>query len=232
MAFAFPPPEQVYLDINGTDARFAVRRIYCVGKNYTAHVIEMGGDVDRDPPVIFQKPADAVVRNGGEIGYPVFTKLYHYEGEMVVALKSGGHHIKVEDAASHIFGYAVGLDMTRRDHQAHALTHGLPWEVTKSFDQSAPMGPITKIEDCGELTEGRIKLSVNGELRQDADMSWMIWKTAEIISKLSEQYRLMPGDLIMTGTPAGVGEVRSGDQILVEVEGLTALQVTIGAPVA
>lgn len=232
MTFAIAPQPQAYLDITGSDEKFPVRRIYCIGKNYTAHVIEMGGDVDRDPPVIFQKPTDSVVRNGGEIAYPVFTKLYHYEGEMAVVLKSGGHNIPVEQAASHIYGYAAALDMTRRDHQAHNMANGMPWEVTKSFDQSAPLGPVTRIEDCGELTEGQIRLSVNGAVRQEADMSWMIWKTAEIISKLSEQYRLMPGDVIMTGTPAGVGEVVSGDEIMVEVAGLQPLRVKIGGPAA
>ncbi|TKA95643.1 fumarylacetoacetate hydrolase family protein [Cereibacter changlensis] len=230
MAYAFTPPEQAYLDITGSEEKFPVRRIYCIGKNYTAHVIEMGGDADRDPPVIFQKPNDAVVRNGGEIDYPVFTGNFHYEGEMVVVLKSGGHNIPVSEAASHIFGYACGLDMTRRDHQANAMANGLPWEVTKAFDQSAPIGPVTRIEDCGELTSGRITLSVDGEVRQDADMSWMIWKTDEIISKLSEQYRLMPGDVIMTGTPAGVGAVVSGNELVVHVDGLQDLKVRIGSP--
>jgi fumarylpyruvate hydrolase len=232
MAYALTPPQQAYLDIVGTDEKFPVRRIYCIGKNYVAHVIEMGGVVERDPPVIFQKPNDAVVRNGGEIPYPVFTGNFHYEGEMVVALKSGGHNIPVSDAASHIYGYACGLDMTRRDHQANALANGLPWEVTKSFDLSAPIGPVTRIEDCGVLTSGNIRLSVNGQIRQDADMSWMIWKTDEIISKLSEQYKLMPGDVIMTGTPAGVGAVVSGDVIDVHVDGLQDLQVRIGGPAA
>ncbi|MEH6772314.1 MAG: fumarylacetoacetate hydrolase family protein [Cereibacter changlensis] len=230
MAYAFTPPEQAYLDITGSEEKFPVRRIYCIGKNYTAHVIEMGGDADRDPPVIFQKPNDAVVRNGGEIDYPVFTGNFHYEGEMVVVLKSGGHNIPVSEAASHIFGYACGLDMTRRDHQANAMANGLPWEVTKAFDQSAPIGPVTRIEDCGELTSGRITLSVDGEVRQDADMSWMIWKTDEIISKLSEQYRLMPGDVIMTGTPAGVGAVVSGNELVVHVDGLQDLKVRVGNP--
>lgn len=231
MAYALTPPQQAYLDITGSDEKFAVRRIYCIGKNYTAHVIEMDGDPDRDPPVIFQKPTDSIVRNGGEIPYPVFTENFHYEGEMVVALKSGGHDIPVDQAASHIYGYAVGLDMTRRDLQANALANGLPWEATKAFDLSAPIGPLTKIEETGELTSGKISLSVNGQVRQDADMSWMIWKTNEIISKLSEQYRLMPGDIIMTGTPAGVGAVVTGDVIDVHVDGLQALQVRVGGPV-
>lgn len=232
MAYALTPPQQAYLDIVGSDEKFPVRRIYCIGKNYVAHVIEMGGEVERDPPVIFQKPNDSVVRNGGEIPYPVYTGNFHYEGEMVVALKSGGHNIPVAEAASHVFGYAVGLDMTRRDHQARALENGLPWEITKSFDQSAPIGPISKVEDTGILTDGRITLSVNGEVRQDGDIGWMIWKIDEIISKLSEQFRLMPGDVIMTGTPAGVGAVVSGDELVVHVDGLQDLHVRIGGPAA
>lgn len=227
MNYAVSPPPQAYLDITGSDEKFPVRRIYCIGKNYTAHVAEMGGDADRDPPVIFQKPADAIVRNGGEVPYPVYTKNYHFEGEMVVMLKSGGHQIATEDAASHIYGYAVGLDMTRRDHQAGALENGLPWEMAKSFDQSAPIGPITKIEETGELTEGNLSLSVNGDVKQDVDMSLMIWKTNEIIAKLSEQYELKAGDVIMTGTPAGVGAVVTGDSITVRVDRLQDLQVRV-----
>lgn len=228
MAFALTPPQQAYLDITGSDEKFPVRRIYCVGKNYVAHVIEMGGEVERDPPVIFQKPNDSVVRNGGEIPYPVSTENFHYEGELVVALKSGGYNIPLAEAPGHIFGYGVGLDMTRRDHQANALANGLPWEVTKSFDQSAPMGPLTRVEDSGIMTSGRISLSVNGEVRQDADINLMIWKIDEIIAKLSELYELYPGDVIMTGTPAGVGAVVSGDAIDLHVDGLQDLQVTIG----
>jgi fumarylpyruvate hydrolase len=227
MNYAVSPPPQAHLDITGSDEKFPVRRIYCIGKNYTAHVIEMGGVVEREPPVIFQKPADSVVRNGGDIHYPAYTKNYHYEGEMVVVLKSGGHNIATKDAPSHIFGYAVGLDMTRRDHQAGALENGLPWEMAKAFDQSAPIGPVTKIEETGEITNGNLNLSVNGDVKQDVDMSLMIWKTDEIISKLSEQYELKAGDVIMTGTPAGVGAVVTGDRINVHVDGLQDLQVWI-----
>ena len=182
--FAFSPAPAAHLDIVGTDAKFPVRRIYCIGKNYVAHIIEMNAD-ERDPPVIFMKPTDAIVKNGGEIPYPVFTSNYHYECELVVALKSGGYNIAQDQAESHIFGYAVGLDMTRRDHQAAALAKGLPWEVTKAFDQSAPVGPITRVEDCGILKNGHVRFSVNGQVKQDADISLMIWKIDEIIAKLS-----------------------------------------------
>ena len=225
--FAIAPPSEEYLDITGSDEKYPVRRIYCIGKNYLAHIIEMKAD-ERDPPVVFMKPRDALVRNGGEIPYPVFTNNLHYECELVVALRSGGYNIPAREASAHIFGYAVGLDMTRRDHQAAALANGLPWEVTKAFDQSAPVGPVTRIEDAGVMNSGHVKLSVNGELRQDADISLLIWKIDEIIAKLSEQYELQPGDIIMTGTPAGVGSVKTGDLLECSVEGLSPMQVRIG----
>ena len=228
--YAITPPATVHLDIVDSDEKFPVRRIYCIGKNYVAHIREMNAD-ERDPPVIFQKPTDSIVRNGGEIPYPVFTNNFHYECELIVALKSGGYNISEADASKHIFGYAVGLDMTRRDLQAAALEKGLPWEATKAFDQSAPVGPITRVEDCGVLETGHVRLKVNGEVRQDADISLMIWKIDEIIAKLSEQYRLMPGDIIMTGTPAGVGAVVTGDVLDCSVDGLAPMQVRIGAAV-
>jgi fumarylpyruvate hydrolase len=231
VAYAVSPPPQAYLDIAGSDEKFPVRRIYCIGKNYIAHIREMEQD-ERDPPVVFMKPTDAIVRNGGEIPYPVFSDNFHYECELVVALKSGGYNISEADASSHIFGYAVGLDMTRRDHQAAAMSKGLPWEITKAFDQSAPVGPISRVEDTGIMTTGHVRLKVNGEVRQDADISLLIWKIDEIISKLSEQYDLKPGDIIMTGTPAGVGAVVTGDVLDCSVDGLSEMQVRIGAPAA
>ena len=226
-SFAVSPPEGEFLDITGTDEKFPVRRIYCIGKNYLAHIFEMDAD-ERDPPVVFMKPRDSLVRNGGEIPYPVFTSNLHYECELVVVLKSGGYNIPESEAANHIFGYAVGLDMTRRDHQAQALAQGLPWEVTKAFDHSAPVGPVTPVEETGILVSGHVRLRVNGETRQDADIGLMIWKTDEVIAKLSEQYALMPGDIIMTGTPAGVGAVEVGDVLDCSVDGLAPLQVRIG----
>jgi fumarylpyruvate hydrolase len=227
VSFAVSPPPQAHLDISGSDEKFPVRRIYCIGKNYVAHIIEMNAD-ERDPPVIFMKPADAIVKNGGEIPYPVFTNNFHYECELVVALKSGGYNIPESEASSHIFGYAVGLDMTRRDHQAAALAKGLPWEVTKGFDHSAPVGPLSRVGDTGVLKTGHVRLAVNGDVRQDADISLMIWKIDEIIAKLSEQHRLMAGDIIMTGTPAGVGAVVTGDVLDCSVDGLQPMQVRIG----
>ena len=226
--YAVEPPQQASLPIDNSDQLFPVRRIYCIGKNYVAHIHEMNAD-ERDPPVIFMKPADAIVAGGGEIPYPVFTGNFHYEGELVVAMKSGGYNISEDDAYSHIFGYCVGLDMTRRDHQAAAIEKGLPWEVTKAFDKSAPMGPIARVEDVGHIDNHVLRTKINGETRQEANVNLMIWNTREIISKISEQHELKAGDLIMTGTPAGVGAVVTGDVIEVEAEGLTGLKVTVGA---
>lgn len=229
--YAITPPERPTLEITGTNDRFPVRRIYCIGKNYVAHIREMNAD-ERDPPVIFMKPTDAVVPNGGEIAYPVFTANLHYECELVVALKSGGYDIPQAEAERHIFGYAVGLDLTRRDHQAAALANGLPWEVTKAFDRSAPIGPLTRIEDTGPLRAASVTLKLNGALRQDATIDLMIWKVDEIIAKISEQHRLEAGDVIMTGTPAGVGAVTTGDVLDARVDGLAPLEVRIGPKAA
>jgi fumarylpyruvate hydrolase len=229
--YAVEAPGQAVLPIVGSDQMFPVRRIYCIGKNYVAHIHEMNAD-ERDPPVIFMKPADAIVAEGGEIPYPVFTGNFHYEGELVVAMKSGGYNIPEAEAYSHIFGYCVGLDMTRRDHQAAALAKGLPWEVTKAFDHSAPMGPISRVEDVGHIDDHVLRTKINGDVRQDANVNLMIWNTREIIAKISEQHELKAGDLIMTGTPAGVGAVVTGDVIEVEADGLAPLKVTIGAPAA
>jgi fumarylpyruvate hydrolase len=225
--YAIKPAPQAHLTITGSGDIFPVRRIYCIGKNYVAHIREMNAD-ERDPPVIFQKPADAIVTDGGEIPYPVFTNNFHYECELVVALKSGGYNIPVDEAESQIFGYAVGLDMTRRDHQAEALEKGLPWEVTKAFDHSAPVGPLSRVEDVGHVTDAPIRFSVNGDLKQDANVNLMIWKTNEIIAKISEQHRLAAGDIILTGTPAGVGAVNTGDVLEGTIDGLAPLRVTIG----
>ena len=229
--YAVSPPQQAYLDVAVSDKKYPVRRIYCIGKNYLDHIREMNAD-ERDPPVIFMKPSDAIVRNGGEIPYPIFTKNFHYECELVVALKSGGYNISEADASSHIFGYAVGLDMTRRDHQAEVIAKGLPWEVTKGFDHSAPVGPISPVEKTGIMSNGHVRLKVNGNTKQDDDISLLIWKIDEIISKLSEQHDLTEGDIIMTGTPAGVGAVVTGDVLDCSVDGLEPMQVRIGAPAA
>lgn len=229
--YAVAADERPTLAIIGSDQVFPVRRIYCIGKNYVAHIHEMNAD-ERDPPVIFMKPADAVVAGGGEIPYPVFTKNFHYEGELVVALKSGGYNISEDDAYSHIFGYCCGLDMTRRDHQAGVMEKGMPWEVTKAFDRSCPLGPISRVADVGHIDHQVLTTKINGETKQDANVDLMIWKTREIIAKISEQHELKAGDIIMTGTPAGVGAVETGDTIEVAAEGLEPLTVTIGGRAA
>jgi len=225
--FAVPPPALSVLSVAGSAELFPVRRVYCIGKNYVAHIREMNAD-ERDPPVIFMKPRDAVVRDGGDIPYPVFTSNLHYELELVVAMKSGGYGIPEGEALDHVFGYAIGLDMTRRDHQAAALAKGLPWEVTKAFDRSAPIGPLHPAAEVGHIDRGGIRLRVNGALRQDADLSLMIWKIPEIIARISEQHALAAGDLIMTGTPAGVGAVVTGDVLEGEIDGIGRLDVRIG----
>ena len=231
VAYAVSPPEEAYLDIAGSDEKYPVRRIYCIGKNYVAHIREMNLD-EREPPVIFMKPRDAIMRNGGKIPYPVFTDNLHYECELIVALKSGGYNIPVTEASGHIFGYAVGLDMTRRDHQAEAMAKGMPWDATKGFDHSAPVGPVTRVEDTGVMASGHVRLKVNGATRQDADISLLIWTIDEIIAELSRQYKLMPGDIIMTGTPAGVGAIATGDVLDCSVDGLEPMQLSIGEPAA
>ena len=228
---AVEEPERPCIPVTNSDQRFPVRRVYCIGKNYAAHIQEMKAD-ERDPPVIFMKPTDAVVADCGEIPYPVFTQNFHYEGELVVALRSGGYNIDEADACSHVFGYCVGLDMTRRDCQALAIEKGMPWEVVKSFDMSAPVGPVSRVEDAGHIDNHVLRTKVNGEVRQEANVNLMIWNTSEIIAKISEQYRLGAGDLIMTGTPAGVGPVITGDVIEVEADGLAPLKITIGGAAA
>ncbi len=204
------PPPQVSAPVLGTSARFPVRRILCVGRNYAAHRREMGSD-DRDPPFFFSKPADALVESGASIAYPSATADLHHEIELVVALGAGGVDIPVSAALELVFGYAAGVDLTRRDLQAAAKAKGAPWEAAKAFDQSAPMGLIRRAE--GPTPQGRIWLSVNGAPRQDALVADMIWNTAEIIAQASSLWRLAAGDLIFTGTPEGVGPIVRGDRI-------------------
>lgn len=198
----------VAIPVTGSNELFPVRRIYCIGRNYVAHVEEMGGQADRDPPLFFQKPTDAVVLTGSEIPYPPKTNNYHHEVELVLAIGRGGRNISEADALSHVWGYGVGLDMTRRDLQGGSS--GLPWEIAKSFDQSFPVGALTPASQTGEISSGRISLSVNGVVVQDSDVSLLIWKLPEIIARLSEFFELAPGDIILTGTPHGVGPVVPG----------------------
>lgn len=229
MAFVFAPPAVITVPVNGSADQFPVHRIYCVGKNYAAHIREMGSDPAREAPCFFLKPTDAVVLDG-RMPYPPATTNLHYEGELVLALGKGGRNIAVADAASHLFGYALGLDMTRRDLQTAAGRQGMPWDTGKAFDHSAPLSAITPLATRGQLQQGSIRLWVNGELRQNADLADLIWKSHEIISQLSRLYELQAGDLIFTGTPAGVGAVKPGDQLRLEIERLGELKVMITEP--
>lgn len=223
--FAVSPPPAVAVPVAGSDAVFPVRRIYCVGRNYAEHVREMGGD-ERQPPFFFQKPTDAIVGDGAEVPYPAATKDFQHEIELVLAIGKAGSDISPDSAADHVFGLAVGIDLTRRDLQLQARNAGRPWEIGKAFDKSAPIGLLTPSN--GALpAEGEISLRVNGEVRQTGDLAQMIWNSAEIISQLSRQYRLEPGDLIYTGTPAGVGPMVPGDVVEGRVSGLTPLTIRI-----
>ena len=220
MTFLFTPHPTSAIPLQGSDHVFPVHRIYCVGQNYSDHVKEMGGDPRENPPVFFSKPSDAVVIDNKPVTYPPATSNLHYEVELVVALASGGSNISVGDALSHVLGYAVGIDFTRRDLQTEAKKQGRPWDAAKGFDQSAPTSAIRLVNGGDHPLEGRISLSVNGETRQDAKLSDMIWSVPEIISELSLYFELKAGDLIFTGTPAGVSAVVAGDQISAEIEGV------------
>lgn len=233
MSYVIEPFEHVGLNVKGTEDKFPVRRVYCVGRNYAAHACEMGFDPDRNPPFFFCKPNDPesvvpVAKDGTiDLPYPPLTENYHYEVELIVAIGKDAKNISVEDAKNVIFGYAVGLDMTRRDLQMTMREQGRPWEVGKAFDYSAPIGELTLIDGTNELTAGNIELSVNGETKQQSDITHLIWKTAEVISRLSELFELKAGDLIMTGTPEGVGPVVKGDTMVASVEGLGSITVNV-----
>ncbi len=222
--FDIPNPK---LPILGSDKRFPVHRIYCIGRNYADHVREMGGEPDRVPPVYFLKPADSIVPGGGEVSYPPRTGDLHYEMELVVALGEGGRDIRAEDALQHVFGYAVGVDLTRRDLQAAAKTTSGPWDTAKSFEQAAPVSAIRPATDGGHPTVGRIWAAVNGDTRQDADLGDMIWKVPEAIADLSTLYELRAGDLLFTGTPAGVGAIVPGDRLDGGVAGVGEISISI-----
>ncbi|WP_374341272.1 fumarylacetoacetate hydrolase family protein [Azonexus sp.] len=232
MKFVLTPPEPASLPIVGDDARFPVRRIFCVGRNYADHAREMGA-VDqaegREPPFFFTKPGDALVGGDGEVvvAYPPATANLHHEVELVVALGAGGANVAVDRAPGLIFGYAVGLDLTRRDLQAKAKEKGHPWDMGKGFDQSAVAGPLMPAAVCGHPQSGRIWLTVNGRLRQDGDLAAMMWKIPEIIANLSTLVRLEAGDLIYTGTPAGVGPLLRGDVLEAGVDGVASLRARI-----
>ncbi|SMX29080.1 Fumarylpyruvate hydrolase [Pelagimonas phthalicica] len=223
MAFEFEPASRPALPILGRETVFPVRRIFCVGRNYAAHAREMGKDPDREPPFFFTKPADAII-TPGPVPYPPLTQDLHYEAELVVCLGQGGRNIAQAAALDHVFGYAVGNDLTRRDLQAEAKKMGRPWDMAKGFDSSAVIGPIGSVDKGGHLEQGAITLSVNGTEKQRGDLSQMIWSIPEVISILSTYVELAAGDLIMTGTPAGVGALVPGDQCTISIEGLPDLE--------
>ena len=227
--YVLTPPPQAALAIAGSTELFPVRRIWCVGRNYLEHIKEMGQD-EKEPPFFFAKPADAVVPDGGTVPYPPLTKDMHHEVELVVALKSGGRNIPEDKALDCVWGYAVGIDLTRRDMQIASRDIKRPWEIGKAFDASAPCGPLTPVSRIGHPKKGKIALKCNGKVRQDGDLNQMIWDVPGIISKLSEMVALEAGDIIMTGTPSGVAATVAGDKLECEVEGVGKLSVTIGQP--
>jgi len=226
MPYLFPPTTPA-VTIKGRTDLFAVHRIYCVGRNYAAHAREMGANPDREPPFFFAKPADAIVPNNARIPYPSRTSNFHHEIELVVAIGKGGRDIAAAQALDHVYGYAVGNDLTRRDLQSDAKDNGRPWDTSKGFDRSAVISAITPATQSGHLRSGRIWLKVNGQLRQQADIAELIWNVPEIIAELSTFFELQPGDLIYTGTPAGVGALKKGDRIEGGIDGLDELVTTI-----
>ncbi len=217
---------QTVVPVAGGD-EFPVRRIYCIGRNYAEHVAEMGYDVERSRPFFFSKPADAIVPTGSEVPYPPRTENLHHEIELVVAIGKAGRDVSVEDALDHVFGYAVGIDLTRRDLQAESKEKGRPWETAKGFDHSAPISAIHRAADVGHPAAGRIWLAVNGQIRQDAALNALIWSVAESLAELSAFFEIAPGDLLYTGTPAGVGPLEPGDEVTGGIEGIDEISIKI-----
>ena len=222
--FDLPQPS---VPVSGTDQQFPVRRIYCIGRNYEKHVAEMGYDVKRSKPFYFAKPADAIVQSGTAVDYPPLTEDLHHEIELVVAIGKRGSNVSVDQALDYVFGYAVGIDLTRRDLQRAAKEKARPWETAKGFDQSAPISAIHRAEDIGHPSSGRIWLAVNDEIRQDAGLSELIWSVSESVAELSTLFELAPGDLLYTGTPAGVGPLNPGDEVTGGIEGIDEIRITI-----
>ncbi len=229
MKYAFPLWTTPSVPVAGTDVNFPVHRIYCVGRNYAEHAREMGFDPNREPPFFFSKPADAVVANGSTIRYALATQNFHYEMELVVAIGKEGVNISRESAPDHVYGYAAGLDMTRRDLQLAARDKGRPWDIGKGFDQSAPVSAIHRAADVGHPSSGAIWLKVNGEIKQKADLKELLWPVPDVIAYLSKLFVLKPGDLIYTGTPAGVGPVKPGDRLQGAVEGIDEISINIAS---
>jgi len=230
-SYVIPAPPQAAIAVAGSTQSFPVRRIWCVGRNYVEHIREMGQD-ERKPPFFFAKPADAVVPDGGTVPYPPLTNDLHHEVELVVALKGGGLRVPTDKALDLIYGYGVGIDLTRRDLQIASRKQERPWEIGKAWDASAPCSALQPAAKIGHPKKGRIHLKVNGEVKQDGDLEQMIWNVPETISKLSEMVELAPGDIIMTGTPAGVSALAPGHKLECEVEGVGRLTVTIGPKAA
>ena len=232
MSYAFDPSPLVSLPIANQEHRFPVHRVYCVGRNYAEHAKEMGF-TGREPPFFFLKPADALLvvpeNQTGAMPYPPLTQDLHHEVELVMAIGQGGRDIPVDQAMNHVYGYAVGLDMTRRDLQAEMKKQGRPWCIGKAFDHSAPIGPIVQVSQLAEITQAEIKLEVNGVTRQHSHINKLIWNMAETIAHLSRAWTLMPGDLIFTGTPEGVGAVVPGDVMTAHITGLPSLRIAIAA---
>ncbi|MEM7442343.1 MAG: fumarylacetoacetate hydrolase family protein [Pseudomonadota bacterium] len=227
VSFAVAPPPIVSVPIEGSEQRFPVRRVYCVGRNYAAHAVEMGHDPDKEPPFFFLKSPDNLVVESDVFPYPSASNDVHHEIELVVALGNGGKDVPVDNALDLVFGYAVGLDMTRRDLQGQAKKQGRPWEVGKAFEHSAPCGPIVPAAHIGHPDSGAIWLTVNGERRQDGDLNQLIWKVPETIAHLSRLFELAPGDLIYSGTPAGVGPVVRGDMMVGHIDGIGEIEVRV-----
>jgi len=226
--FVFTPPPQIAIPVAGGGAKlFPIRRVFCVGRNYAAHAREMGGDPSREPPFFFTKPADALVPNGADTPYPPATEKLHHEMELVVAIGAAGRDIAPEHALDHVFGYAAGIDLTRRDLQDEAKAARRPWDMSKGFDASAPIGEISPAAISGHPPAGRITLTVNGQTRQDGDLADQIWPVPEIIAALSRLVALAPGDLIFTGTPEGVGLLAKGDQLIGEIAGIGTVKTRI-----
>ena len=227
MNYVFTPPAQVSLPVRGSADLFPVHRIYCVGRNYAAHAVEMGHDPDKEPPFFFQKNPDNIVLQGADFPYPSATEDVHHEIELTVALKGGGDDIPIEKALDCVFGYGVSLDMTRRDLQGEMKKLGRPWEIGKAFEHSAPHSELVRTDEIGHPDSGAVWLKINGEMRQEGDINQLIWKVPEVISILSGLFTLAPGDLIMTGTPAGVGPVHRGDRLHGHVEGVGELTMSV-----
>lgn len=226
--YVFPPPATPSLAIADSDQRFPIRRVICVGRNYASHAREMGSDPDREPPFFFMKPADAVVAASGVLPYPSATNELHYEVELVVALKQGGEHIDASSALDLVWGYGVGLDLTRRDLQAQAKETRRPWDFSKGFDNSAPCSPLVPASAIGRPDAARIFLEVNDSVVQDGNLNELIWPIADILAHISNFMALQPGDLIFSGTPAGVGALQAGDRVHGEVAGVASFDLTIG----